>query len=129
MINETPTKFPAVTICNLNPSFLNIENYHSKYTFEQLDSLSREFDLSKSINEKYQIFNKLETLFYSLMMNDSITDLQRKNLSLPLDKILLRCSFNMIVQLMISSGILIIHMGTVTLLIVEKIQLGITKKY
>ena len=88
-IFETPTLFPKVTICNLNPlttkfafQFLkeqvNFEDELSNWTFEESSSFTRD--------SYYKALN--------IAGNKNFSDEKRQNLGHSLDDMLLSCSYN-----------------------------------
>ncbi|RNA01862.1 acid-sensing ion channel 1 isoform X2, partial [Brachionus plicatilis] len=98
VIDKDSINFPAVTICNINPFVTqqgleyvqNIleENNISSFTDVTIDPIFQD-EFSK-LNSNYNIFRYFLTTFSKAISNE-----QKKNLSLPFDKMFISCLYNL----------------------------------
>ena len=98
IIFETPSPFPKITICNSNP-------FTTEFALEFLKEINREISPSISIfdqnqlkalhyNVKASLTNQIYTRAEYKMNAETFSDSNRTKLSLPLDDLLIACSFN-----------------------------------
>ena len=117
VIDEIPTQFPAVTICNLNflatdyakenfktflksfpdeDSFSSIFEAYEEVIFEEENgnyTISSHLTSSYNYNLYYQDSFIRKTMFQFNSMGKNITDDNRKNYSFPLEEFLISCTF------------------------------------
>jgi DNA-binding XRE family transcriptional regulator len=95
-VYESPTEFPAVTICNLNPFDLTSDNRTGYYVANILEG--NEIMPNISIDEGDYALNKVkmvsDTLKATVIANSSLTDEELKALGFSLDDFLISCTFN-----------------------------------
>ena len=102
---ETPVQFPAVTICNLNPFYINDVNetiyvqnvlINNNMAYAVNASSGNNLMSSSSSNDTTDVLdNILEVLQRSITTNLSLTDADRKKFGFQLDNyMLLSCKFN-----------------------------------
>lgn len=94
IIYESPTYFPAITFCNLNPfyyprahPYINniLKENNFTYPIKNLTTSKTAMNLTKVLNELVKA---------SLAANTNLTFDERKNLSFNLNEMLISCSFN-----------------------------------
>ena len=93
-ISEIPTKFPAISLCNLNPF---ITDYASNLTSNFLTTKNYTY-LLRSISRIDDLNNngfKFQKLIQSNLLTTNYTDEQRKKLSYPIEYMLLYCQFSL----------------------------------
>jgi hypothetical protein len=89
-IEESPTIFPAITICNLNPY-----NFQKPEVANYLETLLNESDFSHVFTENgFQGFFTLTNSLKSLVEEANLSYEKRWELGFELDQMLIRCSFN-----------------------------------
>ena len=81
--SESPTEFPSVSICNLNP-------FVTDYAIDKLKQFKSQFFLTR--NQSKDTNTKTELYAYS--MNEQTRDANRKKYSYPLKDILIECIFD-----------------------------------
>ena len=91
-IFETPTLFPQVTVCNINP-------YTTQYAYDFLKNIDTASTFFK--NDSNMTYGEseafLDSLYYqslNIAMNESYSDQHRQSLAHRFDDILLGCYFN-----------------------------------
>ena len=93
-ISEIPTKFPAISLCNLNPFITdyainlttNIFIAQKLFSLMSLSPTIRDINVNSIINQN---------LIHSNLLTTSYTDDQRKQLSYPIEYMLLYCQFSL----------------------------------
>ena len=93
-ISEIPTKFPAISLCNLNPFITdyainlttNIFIAQKLFSLMSLSPTIRDINVNSIINQN---------LIHSNLLTTSYTDDQRKQLSYPIEYMLLYCHFSL----------------------------------
>ena len=86
VIQEVPTEFPAITICNLNIYESEFAQQLLKQIFSNLGNISND-SYYHSVTTKYS--------FQFISMGDNFNDENRRNLSLPLKDFLIDCNFGL----------------------------------
>jgi hypothetical protein len=91
VIDEVPTLFPVVSICNKNPfttnfSFQYVDQFFNDYDMEELES-----ELAVSYTDT---LNKLRYQLAVILRDKNVTDDQRKAMGLQMDDMLFMCLYN-----------------------------------
>ena len=89
IIQEVPTEFPAISICNLNIYVTDYAKSLLNQILLQVANISRR----NTINESYLNSLRTKYLFHFISMSDNFTDENRRNFSLPLKDFLIDCNF------------------------------------
>ena len=91
VIQEIPTEFPAITICNLNP-------FATDYAQSILNDLIKQnqdvFDVN-TYEKMYTSSMELRILFLFFTMNQNFSDKNRKNFSLSSEDFIIGCNYGL----------------------------------
>ena len=91
IIDEVPTLFPVVSICNKNPFTTNFAfNYVDKF-FNDNNLSSIEYELADSYTD---IYNTIRYILGVNLRGLNVTDAERKAMGLQMEEMLLMCLYN-----------------------------------